>query len=194
MAANRLVISERRGCVSIGRKERLFPVMSNQDLLAKTVNSDIRAVIDDELVRLPEDYRQLIILCDLGRRPHDLVAREMQLRQRSLRKRLERARRLLHKRLIARGITTLSIIALLEFLQAEATAFGVPSCLIKSTGDLVEAAMSGRQRRCRPVGERRSARTRLSNRRVRARWRFLDGRAPVAEPADGRHEQTRRAC
>ncbi len=127
------------------REQRQYSLTSSRDPFAEAVHGDIRAVIDEELVHLPEKYRQSLILCDLIGAPHNVAAQEMGLHPRSMTKRLNRARHLLRKRLIARGITTLSMSGLFNILQGDALANPVSPSLVESTVDLVGAAMSGAQ-------------------------------------------------
>jgi RNA polymerase sigma-70 factor (ECF subfamily) len=66
---------------------------------------DLRRVLDDELLRLPEKYREPVVLCDLEGRSHEEAARQLGCPAGSMSRRLERARALLRKRLILRGLS-----------------------------------------------------------------------------------------
>ncbi len=65
---------------------------------------DVRAVLDEELVRLPNKFRALLVACDLGGEPQTAVARRLGLPVGTIYSRLSRAREALAGRLTARGI------------------------------------------------------------------------------------------
>jgi RNA polymerase sigma factor (sigma-70 family) len=68
---------------------------------------DLRRLLDDELLELPEKYRAPVVLCDLEGRTHEEAARQLGCPAGSMSRRLQRARALLRRRLIHRGLTLL---------------------------------------------------------------------------------------
>jgi RNA polymerase sigma factor (sigma-70 family) len=83
---------------------------------------DFRPLLDQELGRLPENYRVVLLLCDLEGRTRAEVARQLGWPEGTVAGRLARARALLAGRLSRRGVT-LSAAALAEMLsQSTATA------------------------------------------------------------------------
>ena len=60
--------------------------------------------LHEEIARLPEKLRRAIILCDLQSVPQDRAARELQLSERTLQRRLSEGRERLKARLIRRGL------------------------------------------------------------------------------------------
>jgi RNA polymerase sigma factor (sigma-70 family) len=106
---------------------------------------DWRPLLDRELNRLPEKYREAVVLCDLEGRPRKEAARRLRVAEGTLSSRLAAARRLLARRLTARGLT-LSGGALATSLSANAAnaAIAAPTALISSTVRAASLAAAGR--------------------------------------------------
>lgn len=70
-------------------------------------------VVDQELTRLPDKYRDPVLLCDLEGLTHQEAARRLGLPAGSMSRRLDRARALLRRRLVGRGMAAaLTVLAL----------------------------------------------------------------------------------
>ncbi len=67
--------------------------------------AELRHLLDDELVRLPDRLRSPLVLCYLEGRTRDEAAAALGWTLATLKRRLERGRSLLRKRLEARGVT-----------------------------------------------------------------------------------------
>jgi RNA polymerase sigma-70 factor (ECF subfamily) len=70
---------------------------------------DLRRVLDDELLQLPEKYRAPVVLCYLEGRTHEEAARQLGWPPGSMSRRLDRARTLLRRRLAHRGLVLAAI-------------------------------------------------------------------------------------
>jgi RNA polymerase sigma factor (sigma-70 family) len=97
---------------------------------------DVRLLLDEELSRLPDKYRSVIVLCELEGRTRKEVARELGVPEGTVAGRLARARAMLAKRLARRGMA-LSGGALAVVLSATLASAGVPPSVMSST---IEAA------------------------------------------------------
>jgi RNA polymerase sigma factor (sigma-70 family) len=99
---------------------------------------EVRAVLDEELGRLPERFRAPLLLCYLEGKTRDEAAQELGWSLGTLRGRLERGRDLLRARLTRRGLGLSG--ALLAALLTEQAASAAPAAtLVVST---VQAALS----------------------------------------------------
>jgi RNA polymerase sigma factor (sigma-70 family) len=98
---------------------------------ANTDAEDLRRLLDDELVRLPEKYRAPILLCYLQGKSYTEAARELGCPRGTLSIRLTRGRAWLRRRLSRRGIT---------LPAGAAAALFVPGAA-RATADLVQATV-----------------------------------------------------
>jgi RNA polymerase sigma factor (sigma-70 family) len=94
--------------------------------------SDIQPLLDDELSRLPDKYRAVIVLCDLEGLPRKEVARKLGLPEGTVGSRLARARSMLAKRLARRGLAVSGGL-LAAVLSEQAASAGVPIAVASST-------------------------------------------------------------
>jgi RNA polymerase sigma factor (sigma-70 family) len=99
--------------------------------------SDARAVVDEELARLPDKYRMPLLLCGLEGLTHAEAGKSLGWPTGTVAGRLSRGRALLRTRLMRRGITA-SVAALTGLLAATA----VPPRLAAA---VCEAALNGGQ-------------------------------------------------
>jgi RNA polymerase sigma factor (sigma-70 family) len=93
---------------------------------------DWRPLLDDELARLPEKYRAVIVLCDLQGQSRREAARRLNLPEGTLSSRLAAGRKLLAARLARRGVA-LSGGALAAALSGGAASARVSAPLVLAT-------------------------------------------------------------
>ena len=111
-----------RGSAGEGRLPEEYHPLA--DPLLEIERTDLRQVLDDELLQLPEKYRAPVVLCDLEGRTHQEAALELGWPSGSISRRLVTARALLRRRLVHRGVllaTGLVGISLAAFFAHKAT-------------------------------------------------------------------------
>jgi RNA polymerase sigma factor (sigma-70 family) len=95
------------------------------DPAAEVTVREARAVLDEELARLPERLRAPLVLCYLEDSTRDEAARQLGWSLATLKRRLDRGRKLLRARLMSRGVT-LSIPLLAAGWSSQASAILSP--------------------------------------------------------------------
>jgi RNA polymerase sigma factor (sigma-70 family) len=107
------------------------PALVSSATLTGSERTDLAAVLDEELSRLPDQLRDPVVMCLVRGCTHDQAAAELGGSARTLRRRLERARALLRARLERRGVVPVVAAAVLVGLSAPARA--VPPPLVHQT-------------------------------------------------------------
>jgi RNA polymerase sigma factor (sigma-70 family) len=114
-----------------GRRETQVVNMP-EPTMPEVRDADLQRAVDEELSRLPDHYRGVVVLCDLEGMTRKEAARHLGIPEGSVASRLARARALLAKRLTRRGVVCSggSVAAVLSAGSASASA---PPALVAST-------------------------------------------------------------
>jgi RNA polymerase sigma factor (sigma-70 family) len=105
--------------------------------------AEVRALVDEEIRRLPERYREPLLLCYLEGLRHHEIAERLDCPVGTVESRLSRGRERLRSRLVLRGLaTTAGMLGVI--LKPSATSAAVPGSLVESTVRAALEVASGR--------------------------------------------------
>jgi RNA polymerase sigma factor (sigma-70 family) len=130
-------LAARRGVRERQVTELPEPAVSDPDLW-----HDLRSVLDEELSRLPEKYRVLVVLCDLVGKTRQEVAQQLDIPEGTVAGRLARARKMLAARLARRGVIVSGGLLATLLVQQTASA-AVPTGVISATLKAVTLVATG---------------------------------------------------
>jgi RNA polymerase sigma factor (sigma-70 family) len=140
--AHRLAVRAKGQARERIQRERQAAAMRETRLGGETAWRELQSILDDELARLPENYRAAVVLCCLEAKTQEEAARQLGCPLGTVRSRLARGRKLLHDRLTRRGLT-LSAAALATALTAS-TASAAPVALVNATRKAALLIAAGR--------------------------------------------------
>ena len=106
--------------------------MSSADPMTQSSREEIHRLLDEELQRLPEQFRSVLVLCHLEGLTQDDAATQLGWSKGTLRRRLGKARELLRLRLVRRGVT-LSAALVVSLLEKKAVAGNIAPALARAT-------------------------------------------------------------
>jgi RNA polymerase sigma factor (sigma-70 family) len=116
-------------------RERQVIDMPEPELVEQNSSHDLQLLVDQELSRLPDKYRVVILLCDLEGRTRKEAARQLGCPEGTVAGRLARARVMLAKRLAPHGLAVSGGALAAAFSECAASACVPPSvvsCTIKA--------------------------------------------------------------
>lgn len=111
---------------------------------------ELLPVLDEELGRLPDNYRAVVVLCDLEGKTRKEAARQLGVPEGTVGGWVARARALLADRLTRRGVT-LSAGALAAILARNVASAGVPASVVSNTIAVASLFAAGQAAEAVPV-------------------------------------------
>jgi RNA polymerase sigma factor (sigma-70 family) len=130
--AHRTALHAKRTAGRRRAKERQVAEMPQPAVPEPELWKDLQPVLDQELSRLPDSYRVVLVLCDLEGNTRKGAARQLGCPEGTVAGRLARARALLAKRLARRGVV-LSGGALAAVLSQRVALASVPTSVVSAT-------------------------------------------------------------
>jgi RNA polymerase sigma factor (sigma-70 family) len=119
----------------------LAPPDLHADPLAELTAREALQILDEEVQRLPVVYRLPVILCCLEGLSQEEAARQLGCTPGSVKGRLERGRKHLHRRLARRGLEVTAVLGLVEISRAAAA--GLTRVMVTSTAKAAVAFATG---------------------------------------------------
>jgi RNA polymerase sigma factor (sigma-70 family) len=119
------------------------PANMSQAGVRSQESADLQFVLDEELGRLPDHYRGVIVLCDLEGMTRKEAARQLGIPEGSVASRLARARVMLAKRLTRRGVVFAGA-SVATALSAGSGSASAPPALVTSTIKAANLLAAGR--------------------------------------------------
>jgi RNA polymerase sigma factor (sigma-70 family) len=130
--AHQTALKARATAARRGEREKQVTAMPEPALQQRASSSDLHTQLDQELSRLPDKYRSVIVLCDLEGKTRKEAARHFRLPEGTIASRLATARTMLARRL-ARSGATLSGTALALALAQDVASASVPLPVASTT-------------------------------------------------------------
>jgi RNA polymerase sigma factor (sigma-70 family) len=125
-----------------GAKEKQVVSMSEITAKRTEINHNWQPLLDYEVSRLNIKYRAAVVLCDLQGKTRKEAARQLGVPEGTLSARLDRARKMLAKRLTRQGLAFTSV-SLATALSCNAASASAPAFLVSSTTKAASVLLSG---------------------------------------------------
>ena len=114
------------------RERQAAEVQKREDGIAARLEPDVIPMLCQEIDRLPEKYRAPVVLCHLEELTHEAAAQALRCPIGTVHGRLSRARELLRRRLVRRGVAlSAGLAAIMD--GTESLAAAVPDALRRAT-------------------------------------------------------------
>jgi RNA polymerase sigma factor (sigma-70 family) len=130
--AHQTALKARATTAKRGAREKQVTVMPEPTLEQREPSDDLQAMLDQELSRLPDKYRAVIVLCDLEGKTRKEAAQHFNLPEGTVASRLATARTMLAKRLARAGLAVPAG-ALVAVLSSNEASASVPVAVASST-------------------------------------------------------------
>jgi len=124
-------------------KERQAVEMPKPAAQTGDVSQELLALLDRELKRLPEKYREAVVLCDLEGKTRKRAAKQLHVAESTLSSRLDRARAMLAGRMRRHGFA-LAGASLAVFLTQNVASASLPASLASSTARAASLFAAGK--------------------------------------------------
>jgi RNA polymerase sigma factor (sigma-70 family) len=143
--ACRLALAAKRSAARRHKHESSLEARTQPRLPASPADElpwrEVRALLDEEIARLPEIYRSVFVLCCLEDVGREEAARRLGVKPGTVASRLAEARKRLARRLARRGVELTAVLA--ATTVAEGTVSALPAGLMASTLKAVLATATG---------------------------------------------------
>jgi RNA polymerase sigma factor (sigma-70 family) len=140
--AYRTALQARRTAARRREREKQVTELPEPAVVEQDLGRDAHASLHQELSRLPDAYREVIVLSDLEGKTRKEIARDLGLAEGTVGSRLARARTMLAGRLARRG-AALSLGTLAAVLANDAASASAPPSLLSSTLQAASLFASG---------------------------------------------------
>jgi RNA polymerase sigma factor (sigma-70 family) len=140
--AYQTALQARRTAARREARERQVSHMHEPAIAGRDQWDDLKPLLDEELSRLPDKYRVVIVLCDLEDKTRKDAARQLSLPVGTVASRLVRARAILAKRLTQRGVVLTG--GAVAVVLSQQVASGVPPTVREATLSTASLVASGK--------------------------------------------------
>jgi RNA polymerase sigma factor (sigma-70 family) len=140
--AYQTALHSRRTAARRRARERQVPEMPEPEAVQSDLWADLKPLLDQELSRLPDKFRSVLILCDLEGSTRKEAARQLGVPEGTVAGWLARARELLAKRLARHGVAVSSG-TLVLLLSQNVSAAAVPAQVLSATMEAASLFAAG---------------------------------------------------
>jgi hypothetical protein len=141
--AHQTALKARESVARRNARERQIPELPEPVAIPPERWDELLPLLDQELSRLPDNYRVVVVLCDLEGRTRKEASHQLGVPEGTVAGRLARARTLLARRLARRGVV-LSATSLATLLVHNAASAGVPPALWSATIQALTTLAAGK--------------------------------------------------